>query len=204
MLQKLFDCALVENSLFMVYLYTRRSWFKDWLSCNLLTTDPIYVLFSCLMITDFLAQSSSRRPCDSDCLQLVYCVHSEHVADSDLFVEPEWALLIEHIRRPCFIDSPVLTVCTNGYHSVRICSNSQESLKDLLKYIYHLLHNVAPTGDAAIPGVFLLNNGSIWTGRWMVIQSSVFFSFLFFERLENFRLRFKRRTPRSVHFTLER
>lgn len=94
-----------------------------------------------------------------------------------VFVEPEWALLIEHIWHPCFIDSPVLTVCTNGYHSVRICSNSQESLKDLLKYIYHLLHNVAPTGDAAITGVFLLNNGSIWTGRWMVIQSSVFFFF---------------------------
>lgn len=56
--------------------------------------------------------------------------------------------VLQYVRRRCFMDSPVKSVRTNRFHSIRTWSNRQESLKDHLQHIYQLLHNVAATGAA--------------------------------------------------------
>lgn len=115
---------------------------------------------------------------------------------------------------PLFYRSSVKTVSANGYHSVWTWLNRQESLKDGLQYIYHLPRNVASSRATSTHGVFPPNNGSIWAGRWMVVQAGSFWTLLllfsifyfFFERLENLRFEKKRedQTPGPILITLWR
>lgn len=109
------------------------------------------------------------------------CLKCSHVMLLTMIcvLEAEWALLIEHVWLPCFIDSPAKTVCIDGHHSVSTWSNRQGSLRGLLQYIFHLLQDVAATEAAATCGVFPANNGSIWSGRWTVVQTGSFRALLF-------------------------